>query len=737
MARFDELRQLGQNTYSAVATLVSGSDGSDPEPEAYSTASTEIRSIDSDVSWPEDEIEDYWRLYETNPLISGPIDRTATEVIEPGYWVEADSSKTEDELTEFLENVGIEGGKPKRDFSTVAQQAVVQHEVRGTFMGEKVTENDKHIAVNPVRSNTFKIHTKPDSNILIAPDDHRDGSNLKLDEDNKAAAFVQFDNEDVRFHNRRERRFTRDQILHWPRNPDIGDVRGTSRLEAVYERARALQAKLQDNDDAIAMKAWPMVLFQLGSEERPWTKDQMATFMERYEEGNLGPGMYHGVPGDVELEEFAGETADIGDAVSTDVDFVMSGMPGPRYSLGGFAEAVSTTVASAQERQYRKLVRGLRRDLEDLFTPYLVEVAESWDLDTEGIQLHIGRPDGEMSPDDVSGSIIRYTSDVSEGEGDDDQRPLQENTGGSSNDSSDNRAAPVEGDGEAEASVADLPDAIATPLETAECTATAELADPRLVNTDVQVDAMADAIETVLVRTRDRTLERFDGLFRNGATPRTRDIQSTVRSAYEDAKGDVAVGRVAQDQLQAVGESTVATLGQSTHEPTIDTVFGPSERQRSRTEATELVRDVDDVVDDMVSQIDAIVGAAQVGSVDRLRDRVAQFLDESTLSDRAQLIAHMHAQTLSNTIKLSAYQDHDDIVGVGVVNPCTESTTPLCRDLAGCDGDRATAYFNESTPIGEQLEGQTDADLFEGFDPLPALPPYHYGCNSAIVPVLE
>lgn len=747
MSRFDELRARFDG---AVASLVQAE--GDPDPEGYSVASTEVRTLDSDVSWPEDEIEDYWRLYETNPLISGPIDRLATEVFEPGYWIEAASADTEDELTEFLENMGIEAGMPKRDFSTVGEQAIVQHEVRGTYTAEKVTDDQgRHIAVNPIKSNTLKIHTKPDTNILIAPDDHRDEAHdLKLDEEGKAAAFVQFDNEDVRFHNRRERRFQRDQMLFWPRNPDIGDVRGTSRLEQVYERARALQAKLRDNDDAIAMKAWPMILFQLGSEDRPWTKDQMNTFMQKYEEGNLGPGMYHGVPGDVELNEFAGETADIEEAVSTDVDMVIAGMPGPRYALGGFEQNVSTTVAAAQERQYRKLVRRLRRELEDLFTPYLVDVAESWDLDTEDIQLHIGRPDGEVAPEDISGSIIRYTSDANDGE--DDTRPIQEPTGGSSGEGSVSPGTPTDetspdpantgldagstSDAGTEASES-MPNAVEPDVDVAHLESTAELADPRLVSTTAEVAGLTEAIESVLVQTRDQALDEIVELFRSGQSPRPREIQGVLNGAYSDAQRGVGLDRVAEDELQSVAEKTVQTLSQTSHDPSIDATFGPTQRQLGASGATELVRDVQDVRDDMVAQVDAIVGSAQTGSLERLRERLRGALEEDTLTDRARLIAHMHAQQLVNTVKLSAYQDHPDVVGIEVTNACGPNTTPLCRDLAGCSGEPARAFFEEEGTLGAQLQSQTSADLFEGFRPLPGVPPWHHGCKSEIVPVTE
>ena len=380
-------------------------------------------SASADITRPDAEIEDYYEEYQNNPIISAQIDHLALEVFEPGYWIEADDPETESQIEEFVENIGIQGSKTHIPLSKFGKLMLKQHEIRGTFDGEKVTDDQgRHVALNPVNPSTLEIYTKPGPNVLLPPDfEARSNSsvNIKQTADGDVAAFVQFDRQFSRWTDRNERRFTRDEILHWPRNPDIGEQFGHSRIETVYERSRALREKFQDNDLAISMKAWPMVLFQMGSEERPWTREQMENFMSEYEEQNLGPGMYQGVPGDVDVEEFAGETADITEHVQADVDMIVSGMPGPKHTLGSFSE---TSAPDAHERQFHKVVRSKRRAIEDILTPYLREVAESWGYDPSGLELHIGRPDGDVAPEDIQGSIIRYQSDAdsdgeTEGEG--------------------------------------------------------------------------------------------------------------------------------------------------------------------------------------------------------------------------------------------------------------------------------------------------------------------------------
>jgi len=735
MSRFNNIK----NRLRGVASLVQSDEA--PDPEAYSRASTEIKSVNSDVSWPEDEIADYWRLYETNPLISQPINRTATEVFEPGYYVTAASEKTAEELQEYLENVGIEGGMPRRDFTTVGKQAVIQYEVRGTFMAEKVTDSQgRHNAINPVQSDTFEIHTKPQSNILLAPEDYREFNGVKRDEEGNAAAFVQFDVEDSRWSDRKERRFSRDQMLHWPRSPDIGDVRGTSRLETVYERARALEAKFRDNDDAIAMKAWPMILFQLGKEDRPWTMDEMEDFMEPYDEGNLGPGMYHGVPGDVDIKEFAGETADIKEHVEKDVDFVISGMPGPKYALGSFAGNISTTVASAQERQYRKLIRRLRREIEDLFTPYLVEVAESWDLDTEDIQLHIGRPSGEVSPDDVSGSIIRYTSDV-DGEGeeqgrrdpdadpddetaDDDDKPsgpLTDDSGGSSNSTE-------------EASTL-IPEDVAEAIGDE---GVAELADPRLVSTADSGSAVSSAVTEALIQARDGAIRELRSQARQGSDSTPGQVADALTSGFGQSLVDVGFEQTVDDSLADVGTDTVATLGQDSHSPSMDLTYSSRHRDIVEEQRRSLRQDMEKMARDASADVRRIVTSASQDDVGRIGDRIREAIDQGSIRRRAELIARMHSQRIVNKIKLNEYQRDSRIAGVGVTNPCVGDTTTLCEDLAGCGThEQATAMFDDPKTIGEQFEAQMSASIPSGFAPLTATPPFHYGCRSELIPVLD
>lgn len=414
--RFDKVK----GAVASVASLVDPS--GDPDPQGHVHASTETIRVSYDVNRPEDDaLQDYWDTYEKNPIVRRMISNFASEVVEPGWFITADDEELKEELTEFLEQVAIVDGEVNRNFIDVAEQAVVQREVRGTVLIEKVRDNDgNYTALNPLNPETFEIYTKPGKAILLAPDDHQEFDDIKLTEGGDAAAYVQFDDKWDRFRNRQEKRFTRDQLIKIVRDADVGEVFGTSVIEPIQDRSDALRDKLQDNDDAIATKAWPIIIFQGGPDDEPWSREEMEDFMDNLDIENIQPGTMIGVGGDMGLETFSGEVADIGDSLDFDLNWNIAAMPGPSYAIGGFEENVGQPIATQQAAEFRKEIRKMRRDLENKFTPFLKEIAEQYDLTNntsaiDSIQLHITRPDGLVPPEDISGNIIRYESTSPQG----------------------------------------------------------------------------------------------------------------------------------------------------------------------------------------------------------------------------------------------------------------------------------------------------------------------------------
>lgn len=745
----DQIRESVIDRPASVVENLIHNDSGEPRPRGFSEDDDDQRGGSRIVNGlerhrpDEESLEEYRRLYEETPPVQEMIDGFADAVMEPGWWIEADDDETAKKLTKYMNNVAVVGGNSGQNFSELATQLVIEREVRGTAFVEKARDADgEHAGLYPLQSETISIYTIPGKAILPSPDmtfsddakvigpdeEARVGADIdgKITEDGEVAAYVQFDNQKPVFVDKEEIRFTKDQVIKWERSMDIGDVRGTSRIKAIAERLQGLLDKIQANDDAIMTKAWPIILFSMGSEDAPWTEEEVEEFMQHYEGENLEPGLMQAVSGDVSIEEFAGETADLEQPLGFDVDWIISGLPGPKYATGGFSQQVTQAVAQAQEREYQRQVKKTRRSLEDKFTPYLRDVAEEHDeLDPEGVKLHVARPKGEdIPPEAISGSIIRYTSDAGDdGDGAD---------GGEGEQGS--REDPLDPGEQAE----DRGHTVAT----AELESSEELADPRLVSTAEQQNKLEDLIQDVLLTAREDAIERISPRFDDAPVVASESFESVANRAVTKVMNESNIASQAEPLLLSVVDDTLSTLGQETHTPTFEnTGIGVRHRQDARSYANNVREQTKQALDEMLDDMKTeIRHSAQKGaSAEEMRERIEMSIGEGELKSRAQIIAHMETNHAVNATKLSEYDRHPDVVGVKVINSCGDDTTPLCKDLAGCAGEQpAEATFDADNTVSEQLSDQTNnAHLFDGFEPLPPAPPFHFGCTSEIVPVTE
>lgn len=726
---------------SSIAELVTGGE---PDPDGYVTASTELYTTGHDVSRPDNDIPDYWNVYNTNPLISQPIDTLANDVVEPGWYFEADSEDTVEELTEYAEQVAMVENSNRRNITSLLHSNIVTHQVTGTVFVEDVTDDeDRPTALQPLQTETIEIYTKPDSSVLVAPDDTQyDG--IHITEEGDAAAYVQFRTGISKWSDREERRFTRDEILQWNRGSQPGAQYGVGRVQRVFERALAVESKLRDNDDAIAMKAWPGIIFEFGTEEEPWDREEMDDFLEDFEGPKFGPGMMKGVSGDVSVTEFAGETADIEGSVATDVNYITSGLPGPKHGLGSFTDGVKDSLAAVQQRRYRKLKRFLRNELENLYTPYFRDVAEAYNLDSpDSVQFHVGRPQGEVDPEQVSGNVIRYTSDVSadagaqEGDGGGDGEPA---VGDNPNEAPEGESVP---DMSVLASFDPIPgDATSAGDEHSHeyADGVAELADPRLTGTREIESAVADAVESVALDLRDLSIAVVEERFSDLESVPVRDYNDAVADRSRSLVNEATARSAIDDELRRVFDRVRDTLGQDSHAPPLTLAYDSRYDEIVRAAETDIRTDLRTVAEDIENVASMQLARSRMtgDDVEAWGERVRSEITEDRLAQRAQVIARMRIQQLINQCKLRAYRDADGVVGVTVINPCTPSTTTLCERLAGCGPrDSAEAYFDSRQSIGQQLQDHVNDDLlYVGFDPL-GLPPFHYGCRSEFVPITD
>jgi len=755
MGRFDNLRQ-------SIAELIDGSRDEEPEPEGYQgeeRSSGLIRGGALEHDPPRDDLNFYRKLYENVGPIKSAIDNFSSEVVEPGWYITCDNEETAEQLTEYFRNVAIINTETDVNASRLIESMVREREIKGTVFLEKVTDSEnRNQALYPLQNDTITIYTKPGKAMLPAPDDSEaEAFNPDIDQsrdqppltdDGEMGAYVQFDELKPQWAQTNEVVYTRDQVIKWTRDAEIGEPRGTSRIASSARRAEGLLEKLQDNDDAVKFKAWPQIIFQLGDEDNPWNEEEVQNFISAYEDGQISPGMMQAVAGDVSVEEFAGDTADIQDTLNFDISMIMSGLPGPVYATGGFAQNVAPAVAQSQQRTFIKEVKKTRREVEQLFTPYLRDVATDYGLDgADSVELHLGRPNGEVAPEDVEGSIIRYTSDATNGEQeqpitaissddivtdpDDVEEERQAESDANSSSSSAENTGTVSVDNSFR---------VTTEPGTAELAGTVgELSDPRLVSTrDIESD-LSDLLYEELVNVREQLVSVFEDTA-DRSLRNSDELDGAIARAVSEATGDARIDPRSRDHFERAIEATLDTLSQPNHSPQIELDMGARHRQRARFLSDAMADSFENVVGDMdeFARVNTTQAVQHDESPAVVGERLAESFDNDDLRERADVMARIEIMSGVNALKMAEYDRHDEIIGVELINPCNPNTTPLCKELTCDDGDGSVALFDADQTLGEQFQADVPDDmLFDGFDPLPTVPPFHFNCRTEIVPVTQ
>jgi len=748
-----------------VAELINVS-ADDGEPRSINRGDSAVQHSSYDVSLPDRrQSEEYELLYRSNPHVEMSINQFAEEVWEAGWYVVADDPQTRELLTEWLTQATFDSGEVNEDLSQFGIALVIEHEVSGTVLVEIVRdENGLPVGFKLMDESEVKIYTLPDQNVLVPPDADVDYGPGHTTPSGKTPAYVQYD-QGLGFTDKEEQSFTRDDVIKFARKPGIGDVRGHSRLRTVQRRVEGYIQKLQDNDDAIASKAYPMVHFQLGTEDDPYTPEEKERFIQEYSDENYEPGKMLAVGGDVDIDTFSGETADIRDSLDHDIDHIMTAMPTPKFAIGSHTSGVTGSVATVQERQYKKRVRRMRNKIAEKFTPVLQELAEEHQaLDGSGVRLELGRPNGEVAPEDVQGNIIQYQTTADQdnqgsGAGASSSGPTQQAapvqtapvTG--ANDQRQQQRHDMAADGPTERSETRLSDTYVDTVEAdtnyfdvdLEAThvghdpASEELADPRRVDTRDAQQAIRTDVTELLVEARDDAIESLASTYGGSTAAASGSFAGVASSAMQDTIQQSDLQSEVQATTRDVIERTLATFGQPNHPPELDVSFKQRHRSLARTQAATIERDVESVVTELFERMHERLrqGAVDDESLSTVLDRIEADLDRNELQARAGLVARMRLQELVNRTKLQEYEIADDIVGVRWDARCDTDTTRVCRDLGGCrTGDAAVAYFDDGS-IGQQFREQTDLDIHADFQPFDGAPPIHYGCRSELLPVLE
>jgi len=401
----------------------------DNHPDAQdSNYTTTTRQGDADKHFPnEKKLGRYWEIYQEVPIIRDPISSFASEVISPGYYVDADDEEAKEELEEWLSHSCIVSGQVDADFSALLKKSQVQREVKGTSLVEKV-KNDKGeiYGFKLIRPETVRAFTKPGQTVLLPPDydieeqkesasglmrNLLDNQEFYKKSTGEMAAYVQLDDPIADKSQGAYIPFTRDEVIKLTRDTDVGEVFGESRIAAVENRLNSLLNKLDDLDKAIESMSSPFQLFKFGSEENPWDPGEIESFMNQHKQSQFEPGMKQGVQGDLSVETVEGEVPPIEEYLQWDLNYIMSEMPMPKYALGGFTSDVNQFVSRSQSARLENQKDEARLEIENEWTPVIKQKAEELGYDKEEINgLVIGQDPDELGleqqlPEDQQGDV--------------------------------------------------------------------------------------------------------------------------------------------------------------------------------------------------------------------------------------------------------------------------------------------------------------------------------------------
>jgi hypothetical protein len=694
---------------------------------------------------PRDEMRKYWRQFETTPILRKPITSFASRVTEPGYFIESSELSEEEvkQLGEWLEQAAILEGQPSRDFRLLAKKAIVQREVRGTALVEVApdrSDDDRVAGLKLINPETMEAVTRPNQSILMAPDDDDRFDGAPKAESGGAAAWMQdvLETDQTQFGTpiREDSStddtkigFRRDEIIPLTRDADVGEVFGTSRIEAVSDRIDGIKQKLADNDEAIASKAYPLWLFMFGSEEEPWDSSDIANFMQAHEMENFHPGMKQGVRGDVSVETISGEVADIAEYLQFDLRWIMSAMPMPMFVLGSFeSSSVGQVAGVAQQQDINRQIKEARQELADEFTPIVRKVARQQGISEEAakdITLRFGEPGAPDLDEGTNEQVIRYISDSNGGETKKATAP-EAKPDDSQEEDDGNRTADNPAPDQQIVGGERLPEpgnATASNSESDEKSVWDTTRSATELSEDRTKDDIAELAGNVFTKTRDRTLDTLED--RYGSTPKhaVAEFENVANRELNQSVREEDVRTKSKDVLEARLSSVIEEMGGRRNSFT--------DQKNTRFFAQNVENAIRDAAEEMLRKMRVQVRRAIVNNEPwaEARRRVEQDWSDAYLADRANLIGHMEVKNAVESTKLSQFEKQDGIVGFRVNND--NPSTQLTQRLDGTE-----VLFDEVDDVKEAYPG-VSSQTHSGFEPLPRVPPFHFNDTTTLEPIYK
>lgn len=230
------------------------------------------------VDAPAQRIEDYRLIADTDPLVGEAIETLTDYVTGSGFNIQpanvpgTDQEQTAEDIAELKLLVETS------EFETVLSEWVRHAFIDGTAFIELVVQ-DGH----------FRPQLLPTEEMEIQTDRH--GKVEQYTQNPASGDEISFDPHEI-------------AVLRFHRHPK--DQFGRSLVERVQEQADMLRDMEIDTARFVATKAYPPIVWQVGTEERPWTQDQIDDWLD--EVSQIEPDSMLAVGHDVD-HDVAGATS--------------------------------------------------------------------------------------------------------------------------------------------------------------------------------------------------------------------------------------------------------------------------------------------------------------------------------------------------------------------------------------------------------------------------------------------
>jgi len=360
------------------------------------------------VDPPRDDLAKYWDQKENNPVIGAPIEQFDDDVLADGWRIEADDEETQKFATEWCKECGIVYGETDEDLIEVVSEINQQFDAKGNVAVEKVPaaeDRDVIAAIKLVPIDTLSYKTRPNSSVLLQPDDVEHFPNAPSTDHDTAAAYVQYDPQgNGSWPDQDPNYLDNDQIVRYVKNSEPGSLTGEGDVAPISQRAEKFKEKMLNNELSIESMAWgqwffgfePMVIeTEDGGTEIIEFDDQSMNEFEKKVEG-LKPGAQITHDGKINVQNVPGEVADILGYLEFDVEYILSSLPAPKY-LVGWADNINRDITTEQKEAHEQDKQTRRRLHSRKLTPIVREVCEQEGYDPEGLRL-VFEPEPDESP---------------------------------------------------------------------------------------------------------------------------------------------------------------------------------------------------------------------------------------------------------------------------------------------------------------------------------------------------